>query len=186
MSRSEVSIDALAGVIDTLESELSSQRDERAREQAEHARERDALRGEIARLVAMVEGVTRQLDELLRDRDDERRAKLAELREEAQAMLAARAENEPKDDSDCQEQTTTTRPNRKRDNHGRKPIPENIERDTTRLRETCCPKCSGQRLSEEKVLVSEEWDYVRAHLRVRRTERVLDVCQDCNARVVPE
>lgn len=35
------------------------------------------------------------------------------------------------------------------------------------------------------MLVSEEWDYVRAHLRVRRTERVVCTCADCLESTVP-
>jgi len=36
------------------------------------------------------------------------------------------------------------------------------------------------------VLVSEEWDYIRAHVRVRRTERVVQRCADCTNTTVLE
>lgn len=59
----------LMSVIQTLQRELETRR-----------READEAREEIKRLVAMVEGLTLQLDALLRDRDEERRAELAKLR----------------------------------------------------------------------------------------------------------
>ena len=75
----------LLEVIRTLQAELQVQRQESARAREESQRE-------IARLVAMVEGLTGQLDRLLRDRDEERRAELAKLREEAKATAARAAE----------------------------------------------------------------------------------------------
>ena len=192
MPPADASTEALIGVITTLQAELSTQRDERelerlerARERERHAREREGSRREIARLVAMVEGLTQQLDELLRDRNEERQAELARLREEAQAALANQtADPEPGSDDEAPAKPEAKAV--KRDEHGRKPIPPEIPRDTIPLREVCCPTCSSRRLSQEKVLVSEEWDYVRAHLRVRRHERTLDVCQDCDGRVLPD
>ena len=73
-----------------------------------------------------------------------------------------------------------------RDKHGRKPIPASVPRETTRQTPEQCSACGGSRLNKKKVLVSEEWDYARAHLRVRRTERDLCECQDCFEAVVPE
>ena len=185
MPPTDASTEALVGVITTLQAELSTQREERARERESHAREREEARREIARLVAMVEGLTQQLDELLRERNAERRAELARLREEARVALddpGTVSGSVPNDEAPPKPKTKP----KKRDKHGRKPIPPELPRVTTSLRETCCPKCSSARLSQEKVLVTEEWDYVRAHLRVRRHERTLDVCQDCGERVLPD
>ena len=165
--------DVLLSVIETLRAELVAQR-ERA----------DEARRENARLIKMVEGLTRQLDELLRDRAEERRAELAKLREEAKAALQAATPATPSEGEASSE--PPPKPPRKRSRHGRKPIPPEIPRDTTKVRPDSCTTCGGSRLDQEKTLVSEEWDYVRAHLRVRRTERVLCRCRDCGERVLPE
>ncbi len=164
--------DALTRVIATLGAELDEQR--------KHAQE---ARKEIARLVKMVEGLTGQLDVLLRDRDEERRAELAKLREEARAAL----DNAPPP-TETEESPTPEKKKsgRRRDRHGRKPIPPELPRETTRDTPKQCSKCGGHKLNRKKVLVSEEWDYVRAHLRVRRRERDLCECLDCSAMVVPE
>jgi len=162
---------SLVEVIRTLTAELEAQR-----ESAQEARR------EITRLVQMVEGLTGQLDVLLRDRDEERRAELAKLREEAKAALAV-----VPPPTETEEPTAPARKSgRGRDKHGRKPIPPSVPRETTRETPQQCSACGGSRLNQKKVLVSEEWDYVRAHLRARRTERVLCECQDCFEPVVPE
>lgn len=160
-------VDALVGVITSLRVELAA--------------EREQARREISRLVKMVEGLTAQLDVLLRDQAEERRAELAKLREAAKATLAAA----PSPSLSPPPSPPAPKASR-RDKHGRQPIPAELPRDTTRVRSAKCSGCSGDRLDQEKVLASEEWDYVRAHLRVRRTERVLCVCRDCGHRVVPE
>lgn len=162
--------EVLLGVISTLQAELAAQREQAARENA--------------RLVAMIEGLTAQLDVLLRDRQEERRAELAKLREEAKAVLEAAAAAPPQDEA--APPAAPARSERRRDKHGRKPIPPGIPRDTTRQTPQQCSKCGGSRLNNKKMLVSEEWDYVRAHLRARRTERVSCECLDCFESVVPE
>jgi len=167
-------VDALLSVISTLQVELAAQR-----EQASEARR------EIARLVKMVEGLTAQLDILLRGKAEERRAELASLREQARAALSAVSPLSTEANEDASPPTPAKPPPR-RDKHGRKPIPPKLPRDTTQLKPTQCTKCESTRLDKEQVLVSEEWDYVRAHLRARRTERDLCVCRDCNERVLPE
>jgi len=162
---------SMVELVRTLTAELEAQR--KAAEES---------RRENARLLKMVEGLTGQLDVLLRDRDEERRAELAKLRQEAKAALAAKAP--PAEPSE------PTAPRKKsgrgRDKHGRKPIPPSVPRETTRQTPERCSACGGSRLNKKKVLVSEEWDYVRAHLRARRTERDLCECQDCFEAVVPE
>jgi transposase len=164
-------IDLLTGVIETLRSELEAQR--------QHAAE---ARREIARLVTMVEGLTGQLDVLLQDRDEERRAELAKLREEARNALEAM----PAPSGSESAPAPPPESGRKRDRHGRKPIPAKLPRETTRVTPETCSSCGGSRLNQKKVLASEEWDYVRAHLRIRRTERAVCECRDCFASVVPE
>ena len=163
-------------MIATLQAELAAQR-----EQA--AKQADESRREIIRLIKMVEGLTGQLDVLLRDRNEERRAELAKLREEARVALElvpAPAETEKP------APITKGSSGGKRDAHGRKPIPPELPRETTREKPEQCSSCGGSRLNQKKVLVSEEWDYVRAHLRVRRSERVLCECLDCFEQVLPE
>ena len=170
-SASSPTIDALLEVIATLRAELVAQR--------AHAEE---SRREIARLVTMVEGLTGQLDVLLRDRDEAQRAELAALREQARAAL----ESASLSSTPAVAPPPPVKSPRTRHPHGRKPIPASIPRQATRLTLEECPSCGSNQLDQEKVLVSEEWDYVRAHLRARRTERVLCECRGCFARVVPE
>jgi len=175
-------IDLLTGVIETLRSELAAQREQADRQAEEAARQAEEARGEIVRLVKMVEGLTDQLDVLLRDRNEERRAELARQREEARNAL----DKTPAPSGGESAPAPPAKAGRKRDKHGRKPIPAKIARDTTRVTPDTCTSCGGSRLNQKKVLVSEEWDYVRAHLRVRRTERDVCECRDCFASVVPE
>ncbi len=61
----------LLGVIQTLQAELQVQREEVARARQEAAKDRAESQREIGRLVVMVEGLTKQLDLLLRDRDED-------------------------------------------------------------------------------------------------------------------
>ena len=183
----------LLAVISTLRAELDAQREERARTSEDLA----LARREISRLVAMVEGLTRQLDTLLRDHDEARRAELARMREEAKAAL----QNEPPGDSgdaDALEDegsgaddagsdpSNASDSSGTRHNHGRSPIPPHIPRQTTQLHPDSCGTCGGDHLDEKKVLTSEEWDYVRAHLRARRIERTMCVCRDCGNTTTPE
>ncbi len=177
----QATTDTLLGVIRTLDMALKAEREAAAE-----------ARREIARLVTMVEGLTRQLDQLLKDRDEERRAELATVREQAQAAAeaalsaassAADVEPEP-DDTSGDETSDTQTPNR--DRHGRKPKPAHLPRSTVELEPDCCTHCGSKKLLARDVLVSEEWDYVRAHLRIRRTERTVCRCADCNKRTVPE
>jgi transposase len=166
-------------VIATLQAELTAQR-EQAAKQAEQV---DEARREIGRLVKMVEGLTGQLDVLLRDRNEERRAELAKLREEARVALDVVP---PGAETGEPAAPAKKKSGGKRDEHGRKPLPPELPRETTRVKPEECSGCGGTRLNQKKVLVSEEWDYVRAHLRVRRTERVACECLDCFVSVVPE
>lgn len=174
----ELTLPALLRVIETLQQQLLTQ-------QAEAAQAREEAGREIRRLITMIEGLTQQLDLLLRGRDEERRAELARLREEAQA--AARTIGGDSDPQGAPEPSAPSpKPKPNRSKHGRGALPENLRRDTTIDRPTGCGSCGSSRLDAEKPLVTEELDYVRAHLRVRRTERTICRCRDCGARTVPE
>ena len=166
-------------VIATLQAELTAQREQAARQ----SKQADEARREIARLVKMVEGLTGQLDLLLHDRNEERRAELAKLREEARVALGV----VPPTAGPVEPAAPAKKKSGgKRDEHGRKPIPPQLPRETTRVKPEQCSSCGSSRLNQKKVLVSESWDYVRAQLRVRRAERVACECLDCFASVVPE
>lgn len=157
------------------------------------ARKKD--RAEIRRLVAMIEGLTRQLDELLRDRDAERAAEVARLREEARAAAASAtppdASTSSSDGSstdsapstsaaDTEGDSPSDKPSRNRDKHGRGKKPDSAPRDEQRSRAAVCPQCGKTHLRDGKHGAPiEEWDYVRAHLRVRRTIPVQATCEDC-------
>ena len=107
-------------------------------------------------MVAMVEGLTQQLDQLLKDRDDERRAELAKLRKEARAAAeAAKAVAESETETPARggsadpsggESSDKAAPGPKRDEHGREPKPDHLERDTTNLRRDICAHCKGEKL----------------------------------------
>jgi len=121
----------LLDVIRTLQAELQAQRDEAARARGEVSE----ARCEIGRLVVMVEGLTKQLDLLLRDRDEERRADLAKLREEAKAAaLRAAGGTSDGDGSGPEPPPKPSRAERRRrSKHGRKPIPPKVPRDLHEL-----------------------------------------------------
>ncbi len=182
--------DTLLGVIRTLDAALKAEREASAKAREDAAKARAEARREIARLVTMVEGLTQQLDQLLKDRDEERRAELAKLREQARAVAEAAlaaasvaADTEP-DNASCGE--TGDKPASNRDQHGRKPKPAHLPRDLAKLKPERCEHCKCERLLAKDVLTSEEYDYVRAHVRIRRTERTVCLCASCNRRVVPE
>jgi len=130
--------------------------------------------------------VTQQLDALLGDKHEQERAELARLREEARAAESKTAAAEPEPPASPAPPPTTGSKPRHRDAHGRKPLPDHLERDVHTLKPATCDACGSDQLEVRQTLVSEERDYVRAHLRVRRTERTVCTCKVCSARVVPE
>ena len=87
----QLTVEALIGVIGTLQAQLETQR-------LDAVRERTEARLEISRLVAMVEGLTRQLDTLLGEKHEAQRLELARLREEAVETGARAAAAEPEPD----------------------------------------------------------------------------------------
>jgi transposase len=190
--------DAFLEVIRTLRAQLDAQIRAVAEASERHAREREVSAREIKRLIAMVEGLTRQLDELLRDRADEKRAELARIRDEARAAAAAATaaagpspvvppldsetpapavepSESPGGESDKPPPSTSNR-----HAHGRAPKPPGVARDVHVLRPGTCQKCGGHDLRDGRPMEPiEEWDFIRAHLRIRHTVRVGCTCEDC-------
>lgn len=149
------------------------------------------LRTDNQRLVAMVEGLTRQLDVLLADRAEETRAELQRLREEAAALAAAAPSPAgpalPADGAAAPpEAPAPTKPAPKRHNHGKGAIPAELERvDHQVAPAENCHDCGHDQVWPVETLVSEEYDFVRAYVRVRRTTRVVVECAKCHQRTVP-
>jgi transposase len=171
----------LLSVIQTLQKQLELQ-------QIQADRDRTEARHEIERLVKMLEGLTRQLDELLRDREEERRAELARLREEAlahaQAALEAQQRQTPAPAPPAAE--TPKRPAPKRHAHGKGLPPPGLPREERVLKAELCTDCGGTSLQDGPELPPlEEYDYVRAHLRVRRTILRGCTCETCGAVMPP-
>ena len=175
----------LQGAVETLTEALASA-------QADNK----ALRAEVRRLVKMVEGLTGQLDQLLADKVEEQKAELARLREEAREAAAKLAETQSSgttDEADTQPETSggaspepeangSTRPP---GGGGKKPIPDHLERVHKTIKPDQCKACGGSRLQDASGRTIEEWDYVRAHLRARRTRLVDCTCEDCGATSTP-
>lgn len=196
MTPTVLTVETLLEALRVVTATLEASRAEAAALREEAAKQREESRAENARLYAMVQGLTKQLDVLLKSRDEERRAELAKLLEEARAI----AEAAPVDTGSGAPQPANAggppgggpggkkqpSPGTKRDDHGRKPKADHLERDTTESRPDVCAHCNGSKLVARDELVSEEYDYVRAHVRVRRTIRAVCVCTDCLRRTVPE
>lgn len=181
--------EALLEVIRTLGAGLESQR-------VEFAKERATMEKQVSRLVAMVEGLTQQLDLLLKERDEERRAELRRLREEAAAAAAALTavvHSEPSVNADAADIPASDVPvlpsqtkAKHRHEHGRAPKPDHLPRDVRKVKPERCIQCGSDELLVDDVLVGEEYDFVRAYLRIRRTERTTCRCSACHAQVIPE
>lgn len=172
--------EALLEVIRTLGAGLEHER-------AEHAKDRAVHKKQLARLMAMVEGLTQQLDLLLKERDEERRAELVRLREEA-ATVAVAVPPEPSTSGDAVDAPTLpakAKP-KNRNEHGRGHRPDHLPRDVHTVKPERCTGCGSEKLLVGEVLVGEEYDFVRAYLRIRRTERTTCRCSACNLQVVPE
>lgn len=190
----DTSILALLAVIESLTRALDTQKEGVAKAQEEAAKAREETtkaRAEITHLVTMVEGLTLQLDALLGEKHEERRAELARQREEAKVLAeaaksAANGSTGEPDSAESGSPATNKKRSRKRDNHGRAPKPAHLPRDTKTLKSSQCDACGGSKLLIGKTLVSEAYSYVRAHVRVTRTERTMCDCADCGAHLVPE
>lgn len=169
---------------------------------------RDAL-AQISRLTVMVEGVTSQLDALLGEHAEERRAELRREREEALAQARAAAEaaraaivdvgpdpttgstEESHDGSSASDSETSTDGDESEDDEakphgggGRGPRPD-VDKDTQTLRPDACGECGGDSLTIQETRVSTELHFVRAHVRLLETVRVVLGCGDCDAVTTP-
>lgn len=142
-----------------------------------------AQRGELKRLVAMVDGLTKQIETLLEQKDAKRLEELKKLREQAAAAEELLTDGEP-EGIDVPPPEPKPKP-KGRDEHGRAPKPDDLERDTVALVSDQCDRCSSDELVVAETLVTEEYDYVRAHVRIRRTERTVSRCKKCDSRVTP-
>ena len=176
--------EVLLEVIRTLQAQISAFQAMNTTLQAQHAADRERSQREVARLVKMVQGLTRQLDELLKNRDEERRAELARLLAEALASAAAATSG-----TDATTAAGTAGPppsgpppkTKNRHEHGRGPKPEGVPRDVRTTRPKACAKCGGSDNLRDGARAEpvEEWDYVRAHLRLRITQPLACTCGDC-------
>ena len=170
----------------------------------------DDQRQEVVRLIAMVEGLTAQLDELLNS--DEARAelkkKLAEAEATAKAAAAAVAAAEaaaanllptgngasPSSgdgkgadgaSGGSDPEKGGSQPDPKRDKHGRGKKPETLDRSGVRLRPDACGACNCTDLGFVRSLTTTEYDFVRAYLRIRETTRDTVRCRRCKALTTP-
>jgi transposase len=150
----------------TLQNMVRQLRDEAASLRAENAE----LRAENAQLRAEV---------------DRLRAELAELRDKLDAAtrhrFGNRSEKKPK-------AKPANKSERKRDLHGRAPLPEHLERrdvvcDLTEA-EKLCPCCGKPRVCIGEQ-ATEQLDMEPIKFFVRRTIRKTYACQDCDPEVVP-
>jgi transposase len=157
------------------------------------------LLAEITRLVRMVQSLTGQLDVMLRDGDEERRAKLiadraaaAEVLAQARAAALALAEpaqspagHPPASGVASQPPNTDSKAACNRHPHGRGPVPDGVQRVDRTLSADVCPNCKGSKLTAGRRVGEpiDEWDYVRSHLRRHRTIRVACTCDDCGTEI---
>lgn len=128
-----------------------------------------AARQTITRLIAMVESLTHKLDILLHAKETSEGTKRAAPPPRPPGQVPAKAPKAPG-----------------RDEHGRGAPPPNLPRDEApALKPERCDRCGHARLLAGEQLISEEYDFVRSHVRIRRTARQVCLCAHCNARVTP-
>ena len=141
-------------------------------------RELTAARETNARLTAMLEALTHKLDVLLHGKAEEGHS----------AQAAAKAAVPPKIPAQAAQPPAPSEPLKapRRDPHGRGTLPAKLPRDEwPPIRPTRCERCGSEHLLAAERLVSEEYDFVRSHVRIRKTLREVCRCADCNARVTP-
>ncbi|MCP4240439.1 MAG: IS66 family transposase [bacterium] len=162
---------------------------------------------QISRLTLMVEGVTSQLDALLGDQAEERRAELRRQREEALAQASAAAEAaeaalveiEPgkallgsSDEASSAGDSTDSAPSaedtedkaKPHGGGGRGPRPD-LDTDLQTLRPDTCGTCGSDELITQETRTSTEMHFVRAHVRLLKTVRELVGCKVCDAVTTP-
>ena len=164
-----VTLDEALATIFTLRAEREQDRAERARDRAE-----------IQRLVGMIERLTRQLDLLLAQRGEK--------------PTKPEAPDPTEGSTDASSEPSAPPPKKKKERkpprrheHGPGLLPPDLERHTVEVpTPQRCPHCeAGGPLSVIETLVSEQYDHVRAYVRVRRTVRKVCLCTHCLRRVTP-
>lgn len=132
----------------------------------------EASRADNRRLVAMVERMTRQLDQLL-----------AKLGEAPLPKPEAAAEPPPPPPPPPEKKK---RGPKNRHAHGRGTPPAELPRDLVRVPPPeACPHCQGKPLRVVETVETEEYDFVRAHVRIRKTLRTVCLCLHCLKRITP-
>jgi transposase len=136
----------------------------------------------------------RTLQAMVRELLDERtqlRAEIAELRAKIDAVLkhqfGQRSERR-KGEATPQAKPDENKPKGKRDEHGRKPLPEHLERRTVVHEltdaEKLCPCCGKPRVCIGEQ-ATEQLDVEPARFFVRRTVKKTYACQECAPDLVP-
>lgn len=144
--------------------------DEALATNARQAAALEAAQADVRRLTAMVERLTRQLDQLL-----------AKLGEKPTPKPTADPEPPP---SPPPEKKAKGPKNRHA--HGRGTPPAELPRDIVRMpTPEVCPHCEGGPLRVSETVETEEYDFVRAHVRIRKTLRTVCLCLRCLRRVTP-
>jgi transposase len=119
----------------------------------------------------MVERLTRQVDELL--------VRLGEVPSTAARKKAPETETSIPT-------TPAKRGPKQRHAHGRGTLPAKLPRDTVVVpRPEICPHCGNSSLRTLETVESEAYDYVRAHVRIRKTVRTVCRCNDCLGYITP-
>ena len=134
----------------------------------------EASQADVRRLLTMVERLTRQLDQLL-----------AKLGETPVPKPEAPSASEPPPPPPPPPETKPRGP-KNRHQHGRGTPPAELSRDLVRVpTPERCPHCTHGPLRVVETVETEEYDFVRAHVRIRKTERTVCQCLYCLKRVTP-
>jgi hypothetical protein len=141
--------------------------------------EKEASTARIAELEAMIRRLTAKLDALLvllgekdppekPDKDDEEASKTTSS----------------SDDTEKPKGTSGWKHPNHNPHNGKSGPPAHLARDESSVAvEGCCPHCQCESLHRHSELVSEAYDLVRAHIRVRRIIREVRRCKNCRKRV---
>jgi len=146
---------------------LEEAREELRRQQQQQQQERQHLE-------AMIQSQTAKIDALLIRLDEKE--------------PPTPPEDKPSSESSSKPSTTSKagreKSARNRSRHGRSGPPAHLERDLKEIAVTGnCPHCGHERLHQHDELISEEYDVIRSHIRVRRTVRQVCRCAGCRKRV---
>ncbi len=135
----------------------------------------EALQADVRQLTRLVEGLQRQVAELLA-RQPAPSSAAPDASSNAGAGTPEPRNDRPSSITPPKRRKETKRPKRK---PRRGPPPAHLERDTEEIPVRDCPSCGSTNLAELPPEVSEKLDYVRAHVRVRRTVRQSVRCRGC-------